>query len=73
MTSQLFGKERIVLISDSLCATGMLDGWDPYSGQEIEVRGNHATIAEETECFKKSLPRTVFRKTVRGKLSEITS
>ena len=35
LTFQMFGKERVVLISDSLRATGMPDGRYPFGGQEI--------------------------------------
>ena len=37
---QLFGAGRVILISDSLRATGMPDGRYPFGGQEIEVHGN---------------------------------
>ena len=41
---QLFGRDRVILISDSLRATGMPDGRYPFGGQEIEVHGNRATM-----------------------------
>ena len=41
---QLFGAERVILVSDSLRATGMPDGRYPFGGQEIEVHGNRATM-----------------------------
>lgn len=44
-TFGLFGAERVVLISDSLRATGMPDGRYPFGGQEIIVRGNRATMS----------------------------
>jgi N-acetylglucosamine-6-phosphate deacetylase len=44
---RLFGPERMVLISDSLRATGMPDGQYPFGGQMIEVRGNRATLAHD--------------------------
>lgn len=44
-TFALFGAERVVLISDSLRATGMPDGRYPFGGQEIIVRGNRAVMA----------------------------
>lgn len=55
LTFQLFGKERMVLISDSLRATGMPDGRYPFGGQEIEVHGNRATIADHPETLAGSV------------------
>lgn len=54
-TFQLFGKERMVLISDSLRATGMPDGQYPFGGQEIEVHGNRATIVGHPETLAGSV------------------
>ncbi|MBO5667412.1 MAG: N-acetylglucosamine-6-phosphate deacetylase, partial [Firmicutes bacterium] len=55
LTFQLFGKERMVLISDSLRATGMPDGQYPFGGQEIEVHGNRATIVGHPETLAGSV------------------
>ena len=55
MTFQLFGKERMVLISDSLRAAGMPDGQYPFGGQEIEVHGNRATIVGHPETLAGSV------------------
>lgn len=44
---RLFGPQRVILISDSLRATGMPDGRYPFGGQEIDVRGNRATMADD--------------------------
>lgn len=54
-TFQLFGAERMILISDSLRATGMPDGIYPFGGQEIEVHGNRATIAGHPETLAGSV------------------
>lgn len=54
-TFRLFGAERMVLISDSLRATGMPDGIYPFGGQEIEVHGNRATIAGHPETLAGSV------------------
>ena len=54
-TFQLFIPERMVLISDSLRATGMPDGIYPFGGQEIEVHGNRATIAGHPETLAGSV------------------
>ena len=44
---RLLGSDRVILISDSLRATGMPDGRYPFGGQEIEVHGNRATMADD--------------------------
>lgn len=54
-TFRLFGADRMVLISDSLRATGMPDGIYPFGGQEIEVHGNRATIAGHPETLAGSV------------------
>lgn len=51
----LFGDNRMVLISDSLRATGMPDGQYPFGGQEIEVHGNRATIVGHPETLAGSV------------------
>jgi len=52
---RLFGADRMILISDSLRATGMPDGNYPFGGQEIEVHGNRATIAGHPETLAGSV------------------
>ena len=42
----MLGKDRIVLISDSLRACGMGDGRMMLGGQEVEVHGTRATLTE---------------------------
>ena len=54
-TFRLFGRERVVIISDSLRATGMPDGRYPFGGQEIEVSGSRATIAGHPETLAGSV------------------
>ena len=54
-TFRLFGPERVILISDSLRATGMPDGQYPFGGQEIEVHGNRATILGHPETLAGSV------------------
>lgn len=41
---KMFGKERIILISDSMMATGMEDGIYSLGGQEVQVQGNKAVL-----------------------------
>lgn len=55
MAFALFGAERMILISDSLRATGMPDGRYPFGGQEIEVRGNRAAIFGHPETLAGSV------------------
>ena len=54
-TFQLFGKERVILVSDSLRATGMPDGKYPFGGQEIVVHGNRATMADDPNTLAGSV------------------
>lgn len=44
----LFGDDRIVLISDSMRATGLSDGTYTLGGQDVQVKGRHATLADGT-------------------------
>ncbi len=52
---RLFGKDRVILISDSLRATGMPDGVYPFGGQQIEVHGNRATMLGHPETLAGSV------------------
>ena len=45
---QMFGPDRVVLISDSMRAAGMPDGQYPLGGQEVTVRGASATLSDGT-------------------------
>lgn len=55
LTFRLFGAERVILISDSLRATGMPDGQYLLGGQEIDVYGNRATLAGHPETLAGSV------------------
>ena len=55
LTFDLVGKERMIIISDSLRATGMPDGEYPFGGQMIEVHGNRATILGHPETLAGSV------------------
>lgn len=61
---QLFGPERICMISDSLSATGMPDGEYCLGGQKVLKKGETATLEDGTlagsvsnlyECMKKAV------------------
>ncbi|QEH70459.1 N-acetylglucosamine-6-phosphate deacetylase [Cellulosilyticum sp. ST5] len=45
---KLFGENRVVLISDSMMATGMQDGMYLLGGQDVIVKGNLATLVDGT-------------------------
>lgn len=47
-TFRLFGEAHVVLISDSMMATGMPDGAYELGGQPVKVKGNLATLADGT-------------------------
>lgn len=44
-TFKMMGAERMILISDSMRATGMPDGRYLLGGLEVDVKGNRATLA----------------------------
>lgn len=46
-TFDMFGPERIVMISDSMCATGMPNGRYSLGGQDVDVIGNRATLTSD--------------------------
>ena len=45
-TFKMFGDERIIIISDSMMATGKPDGTYALGGQAVTVKGNLATLTE---------------------------
>ena len=45
-TFKMFGDDRIILISDSMMATGMEDGQYSLGGLAVTVKGNLATLTE---------------------------
>lgn len=45
-TYKMMGEDRMILISDSMRATGMPDGSYTLGGLKVNVVGNHATLAE---------------------------
>lgn len=46
-TFQMLGEERIILISDSMRATGMPDGRYTLGGLDVDVKGNFATLVSD--------------------------
>ncbi|MDD2970801.1 MAG: N-acetylglucosamine-6-phosphate deacetylase [Lachnospiraceae bacterium] len=47
-TFQMFSDNRMIMISDSMMATGMPDGKYALGGQAVDVKGNLATLADGT-------------------------
>lgn len=47
-TFKIFGDRRIILISDSMRATGLSDGDYTLGGQAVKVTGNLATLLDGT-------------------------
>jgi N-acetylglucosamine-6-phosphate deacetylase len=47
-TFEMFGENRIILISDSMMATGMPDGQYTLGGQTVKVTGNTATLVSDS-------------------------
>ena len=47
-TFAMFGAERVILISDSMRATGLTDGKYTLGGQDVFVKGAKATLADGT-------------------------
>ena len=47
-TFKMFGSDRVVLISDSMMATGLTDGDYSLGGQAVKVVGQLATLADGT-------------------------
>ena len=45
---KIFGDDRIILISDSMMATGLMDGNYSLGGQAVKVVGNLATLKDGT-------------------------
>ena len=61
---KMFGYERLILISDSMRATGLADGQYNLGGQEVNVQGNEARLKDGTiagsvtnlmSCVKKAV------------------
>ena len=61
---RIYGDDRVVLISDSMRATGMADGEYTLGGQKVLVNGTQATLEDGTiagsvtnlyDCMKKSI------------------
>ncbi|WP_346662521.1 N-acetylglucosamine-6-phosphate deacetylase [uncultured Merdimonas sp.] len=46
-TFQMMGADRMILISDSMRATGMPDGRYTLGGLDVDVRGNRATLVSD--------------------------
>lgn len=47
-TLKMFGEDRVIIISDSMMATGLTDGDYELGEQPVKVKGNLATLADGT-------------------------
>lgn len=63
-TFKMFGDDRIIFISDTMCAAGMPDGEYALGGQKVIVKGNLAVLEDGTlagsatnlmECMKNAV------------------
>ncbi len=70
---RIYGDDRVVLISDSMRATGMTDGEYTLGGQEVTVKGALATLADGTiagsvtnlyECMKQAISMDISKEAV---------
>lgn len=71
-TFRIFGESRVILISDSMRATGMGDGSYTLGGQDVNVRGTLATLADGTiagsvtnlyDCMKTAVSMGIVKET----------
>ncbi len=71
-TFRIFGENRVILISDSMRATGMKDGNYTLGGQNVIVKGTLATLADGTiagsvtnlyECMRKAVSMGIPKET----------
>lgn len=71
-TFRIFGDDRVVLISDSMRATGMEDGNYTLGGQDVIVKDSLATLADGTiagsvtnlyDCMRKAVSMGVSKET----------
>lgn len=46
-TFKMLGADRMILISDSMRAAGMPDGWYTLGGLDVDVKGNRATLVSD--------------------------
>ncbi|MCD7744069.1 MAG: N-acetylglucosamine-6-phosphate deacetylase [Lachnospiraceae bacterium] len=51
LTFQLFGDDRVILISDSMMATGLPDGQYTLGGQDVTVTGNRAVLTQDPDTI----------------------
>ena len=66
----MFGAKRMILISDSMRATGLNDGDYTLGGQPVKVKGNLATLHDGTiagsatnlmDCVRFVVKKSAFR------------
>ena len=52
---QTFGEDRVILVSDSMEATGLADGGYQLGGQAVVKQGDHAVLAEHPQVIAGSV------------------
>lgn len=55
LTFRIFGAERVILISDSMRACGLSDGFYKLGGQQVEVQSGRAVLADHPETIAGSV------------------
>ena len=55
MTFRIFGADKVILISDSMEATGLLDGDYQLGGQGVTVKGRKAILTEKPDVIAGSV------------------
>ncbi len=55
MTFELFGDDRVILISDSMMATGLSDGQYFLGGQDVTVKGARAVLTDAPDIIAGSV------------------
>ena len=59
MTFRIFGADKVILISDSMEATGLLDGDYQLGGQGVTVKGRKAILTEKPDVIAGSVTNPV--------------
>lgn len=55
LTFHTFGAERVILVSDSMMACGLLDGLYKLGGQQVKVQNKKAVLADKPETIAGSV------------------
>lgn len=58
-TFRIFGADKVILISDSMEATGLLDGDYQLGGQGVTVKGRKAVLTKDPGCYRRQCHKPV--------------